>query len=141
MPRLAHAAVTVLSRFCDFRSTWLGRVFVGCLLAVGTADAVMGQTITANGTTSAISIDRGATVTVGAGNGGTAADWVGLYTVGAPNGSYLDWWYLNGTKFTPGGSVANSSFEIVVNQVPGAYVLRKFHDNGYTLLATSGVIV
>src|SRR5688572_2891024 len=103
MPLFSHAALTVLSRSGDFRRTWLDRAFVASLFAFLAADAAQAQTITANGTTSAISVDRGAAVTVGAGNGGTAADWVGVYTGGAPNGSYLDWWYLNGTKFTPSG--------------------------------------
>ena len=71
MTRLTSATVTVLS--CSFV----------CLLLLAAADAAVAQTLTANGTTDAFSIDRGDTVTIT--TSGPSTNWVGLFAVGAGN--------------------------------------------------------
>ena len=104
------------------------------------ANAAVAQGITVNGSSGAAEINRGDTMTVGAGSGSTARDWVGLYTAGAANSNYLSWSYLNGTQSAPASPVSNAILQIPMNRVPGGYELRKFLNDGYTLLGQSGVV-
>ena len=112
--------------------------FAFVLSGTAVADA---QTFTVNGSSDAITVYRGTTLTVNAGSGSTNSDWVGLHAVGAANTTYLDWWYLNGTKSLPGSPVSNATFTFAINQPPGTYELRKFHNNGFTQIGSdSGAI-
>ena len=75
--------------------TRLSRVVIGCVLVLSAADVAAAQTLTANGTTGAFSINRGDTVTIS--TSGSATNWVGLFPVGAGNSNFLQYVYLNGS--------------------------------------------
>ena len=66
--------------------------FLAAVVFVLGADPALAQSITANGSGSAISISRGSSVAINAAGAGYTNDWVGLYAVGAPNGAYMDWY-------------------------------------------------
>jgi len=72
---------------------------------------------------------------------GTTTDWVSLSVFGAPTTSYVSWKYLSGTTTAPSSPVLSGSVTIQVPAAIGAYEVRLHSNNGYTRLATSGVIV
>lgn len=123
-----------------FRARSFKRLAVSCVLVLCAANAAVAQGITINGSSGAIEINLGDTMTASAGSGATTTDWVGLYRVGAIHQHYLEWWYLNGTTSAPASPVSNSILEIPMNRVRAGYELRKFLNNGYSLLGQSGVV-
>jgi len=48
------------------------RIVIGCLLVLAAADSAVAQSITVNGSSGAIEINRGATIAVAAGGGSAA---------------------------------------------------------------------
>jgi hypothetical protein len=113
------------------------------LLFAAAADTAVAQTVTANGTSGPIAINRGDTVTINTVRGGTATttDWVAIHAVGAPNNQYLNWYYLNGEKTVPATAYSTASFTFKVNQPPGNYEFRYFANNqSSNWLATSGSV-
>jgi hypothetical protein len=62
----------------------------------------------------------------------TAQDWIGLYIPGAVNSPSTSW------RYTTGAASGSVPFVIPASVAAGAYELRLFANDGYTLLATSG---
>jgi agmatine deiminase len=107
------------------------------VLATSVAITVVGASVTP----SATSVAPGATVTATVANGpANAGDWVGLYATGAAVSAYLEWQYLNGTHTAPAVGVSGAPLTFTMPLTAGTYELRFFHDNTYTVLATSATI-
>jgi hypothetical protein len=112
-------------------------------LATSPAVTVTGSasTLTANGSSLAISVAAGSTVTVGVQNGPrNPTDWVGLYPTGAADTSFLNWFYLNGAKSAPAVGITTATILFVMPGSSGTYEFRFFQNNGYTKLATSPTV-
>jgi hypothetical protein len=106
------------------------RIIIGCVLVLSAADVAAAQTLTANGTTGALSIDRGDTVTIA--TSGSATNWVGLFPVGAGNSNFLQYFYLNGAVLI--------TFQ-TQSLLAGAYEFRELtNPQPRTVVATSGVV-
>jgi glucose/arabinose dehydrogenase len=71
----------------------------------------------------------------------TATDWIGLFSVGAPDTSYISWEYVSCSQ-SPATPRASGSCPFVVPSglAPGNYQLRLLANNGFTRLATSGLL-
>jgi hypothetical protein len=90
------------------------RIIIGCVLVLSAAEVAAAQTMTANGTTGASSINRGDTVTIT--TSGSATNWVGLFPAGAGNSNFLQYVYLNGAVLI--------TFQ-TGSLLPGAYEFRE----------------
>lgn len=112
---------------------------------VGTAVAqvqVTGTTLTANSSSSPISVTRGTSITAAWTNGpGNALDWVALAAVGAPASSILQWKYLSGGT-AAGSAVATPSGNLTLTapNTSGTYEIRLYSNNSYTVVVTSPTI-
>jgi hypothetical protein len=72
---------------------------------------------------------------------GNARDWMGLYTAGADDGSPLAMVYLLGTTNPPSSGFTTATVPFTLPTTPGPYEVRFFWSDGYTKLATSGVVI
>ena len=91
-------------------------------------------------TVSATTVAPGGSVQVSVAEGpGQRGDWVALAAVGSGLASYVDWNYLSGTRSMPATGVTSAVLTFDMPET-GAYELRFFANNGYTLLATSPVV-
>ena len=90
-------------------------------------------------------------VTVGAGtqvslsvlNGpGNAADWVGLFpaAAGDTGAARLTYYFLSGTDSPPSSGLTSATFPTYAPVAAGNYQWRLFANNGWSRIATSGVI-
>lgn len=72
----------------------------------------------------------------------TARDWIGLYAPGAPNTALLAWEYVS-CDTVPATAKASGScpFPIPASLPVGAYELRLFANDGFGLIAASGITV
>ena len=74
-----------------------------------------------------------------AGGPGNRKDWVALYAVG---GSIeLDWKFLNGLRTAPTVGASGATVSFTMPTTPGAYVLRFYANDTYTVLATAPITV
>jgi hypothetical protein len=72
-------------------------------------------------------------------SGATPADWIGCYFAG--EGTAQGWLYTSSCSQNAGASGASSgSCVLTMPGVPGTYEFRLFANNGFTLLAQSGVV-
>jgi len=87
-------------------------------------------------------VSAGGVIYVGVANGpANVGDWVGLYQVDASNSNLIAWSYLNGQHTRPGTGLSFAApLEFTAPVTPGAYEVRLFSNDGYTLLATSAPI-
>jgi uncharacterized protein YegP (UPF0339 family) len=68
-------------------------------------------------------------------------DWVALAKVGSPVTANFDWKYLNGTRTMPATGAPSAVLSFTMPLAPDQYVFRFFANNGYTLLATSPMVI
>ena len=106
------------------------------LLATSPVVTVKPPTLTVSATT----VAPGGSVQVSVAEGpGQRGDWVALAAVGSGLASHVDWKYLGGTRSMPATGVTSAVLTFDMPET-GAYELRFFANNGYTLLATSPVV-
>lgn len=117
---------------------------IGCVLSVllGISRLASGATLTVNGIAppEQQSVDSGVTVSVVASGATTIRDWVALAQVGAANGSYIAWKYMNGSQTAPSSVITSATLSFTMASAAGNYEWRFFANNGFTRLATSGVV-
>ncbi len=90
---------------------------------------------------SATSVESGGVVTVTVADGpGFALDWVGVYATTDDDTTFQSWRYLSGTQSPPGTGLAEATFPVTMPTTAGAYNLRLFQNNGFTLLAASATV-
>jgi hypothetical protein len=91
----------------------------------------------------------GATLTVTLINGpGAALDWLALYPTSAPadtgtvagTGSHLAWAFLNDTQTAPATGLTTATVHFTMPLVLGAYHVRFYANNGFTVLTTSPTV-
>jgi hypothetical protein len=75
-----------------------------------------------------------------AGGPGNSTDWIALFAVGAPDSGYLSWSYLNGTTAPPTNGQTSATVLTYAPLAAGDYEWRLFANNGWTRIATSGVV-
>lgn len=120
-------------------------VLRGVVMAVGLlglSSPVVAQSVSVNGVASpaGVTVPAGSSLSVGVTGATTRFDWVTLATVGSANTTYVTWMYLNGSQTAPASTIANATLTIALPFGTTAYEVRLFANNGYTRLATSGVI-
>lgn len=101
------------------------------------------QTLSANGVPApgSVSLSAGVPISASVTDGpGNTTDWIALYPAGAADGAYLAWRYLNGSTAPPATGLTTATVTFSGLVAAGDYEIRFFANNGYTRLATSGVI-
>jgi hypothetical protein len=103
--------------------------------------AVVGPSLSVNGSFGAVTAAVGSRLTIAVANGpANRTDWVTIVPVGSSATTYTGIWFLSGSSIPPETGVTSATFTIATPNTPGTYEVRYLADGHWDRLATSGVI-
>ncbi len=120
-------------------------VFAASLaMLFGSATHVAAQTLlTVNGASAPanVSVAAGSQIIVAATAGpGGQTDWIGFFLAASADTGYQDWRYLSATTAPPPSGLSDATVVFLAPPVAGDYQFRLFANNGFTRIASSGIV-
>jgi hypothetical protein len=113
------------------------------LLATSSVLTVLGAepALVVNGSAGAVTVPAGSTIAVTVTNGpGTISDYVVMVPAGAGPQSWGPFQYLSGSTARPVTGLRNATLSFLAPASGGTFEFRFFQNDGWTRLATSGVV-
>jgi len=103
--------------------------------------AVVGPSVTVNGTAGAVTVAASSALTIAVANGpASRTDWVTIAPVGSGAQTYNGIYFLSGTSIPPATGVTSATFAIPAPATEGSYEVRFLADGHWDRLATSGAV-
>jgi glucose/arabinose dehydrogenase len=91
--------------------------------------------------TATASVSIGSVITVTVANGpGFVSDWVMMVPEGSPQQTWGQYKYLSNSRTRPASGLTNATITFDAPNTSGRYEFRFYHNDSWTLLATSGVV-
>jgi hypothetical protein len=114
--------------------------YAGSILALGGTSSISFDDF--RGTAALLNLELWGGVDITGNGSGAQILGLGLdgYSAGVGVLNYSSWQYLSGTQSPPANGETSATLTFTMPSTPGRYQFRFFSDDGYTLLATSGVV-